>query len=129
MEQKEYLINWARAAFIVGKNGGTFEAFLEATEHPIVSEAVPAPIPNKELDVLANESVMLLAQGLVDQASYDRCVRSYKVGFAEALKSHPFNDEDMRNAFRHTSYMSKDGINLLDFDKWLEQYKASKTVI
>lgn len=89
-----------------------------------------APIP-KELDALAEKDWNENDYSTVKYKGQDKARhhRIFRQGYIEPLKSHSFNDEDMRNAFRHTSYMSKDGINLLDFDKWLEQYKASKTVI
>ena len=37
MEQS-YLINWAKTAFICGEKGGSFKAFLEATDYPKICD-------------------------------------------------------------------------------------------
>ncbi len=73
MNTKDYQDTWAEAAFICGKRGGTFEAFLVATEHP---KAAPvwiklsedSPIP--EVAVIAlNKKTGHTMTGFIEKSS------------------------------------------------------------
>lgn len=86
-------------------------------------ESPAAPIP-KELDALVKAWVTKNS-GLRLMLTPEFVRETYKEAYIEALKSHPFNNEDMLNA----AWYGCHGFNSDHFKQWLIEYKASKTVI
>lgn len=81
----------------------------------------------KDLDALAEE---FRRKTTIDNLLIPAWKEVFKAGYTEALKSHPFNDTDMKD-FARLAFLTGQGMSegRFDMNKELEQYKASKTVI
>ena len=121
MEQneREYIVNWAKAAFICGQKGGTFEDFLSATQFPIDEEQA-ATKQNTQNQFLVGREVEDLFKEHLQLPVYGSAIEirkiDYHAGYNAAVHLHNL----IKLPHISTSGKYKETINML-----LSEYKKT----